>query len=109
MLDAKFLQSSMAGKPLEIHPAALDELQSAVAWYFERSENAALKFLNEIDQAMDLVAASPQRWPMAEHSTRRLVLRRFPFAVIYRETETAIQVLAIAHGHRRPGYWKERQ
>jgi len=35
-------------------------------------------------------------------------MKRFPFAIIYRDTPEAIQVIAIAHGHRRPGYWKKR-
>jgi hypothetical protein len=47
---------------------------------------------------MDLVQASPQRWPTAGDQTRRFVLRRFPFAIIYREMERVVQVLAIATG-----------
>jgi plasmid stabilization system protein ParE len=99
----------MAAKLLEIHPAALEELKSAVTWYQERSESAGLKFTSDIDQAIDLVLASPQTWPAADFRTRKFVLQRFPFAIIYRETETVVQVLAVAHGHRRPGYWKERR
>ena len=99
----------MAAKPVEVHPAALAELESALAWYMERSEAAALKFAAELDRAIDLVSQSPTRWPTGEHATRKFVLRRFPFAVFYREKETVIQVLAVAHGRRRPGYWKERR
>ena len=98
----------MAAKPLQIHPAALAELKSAVAWYRERSHIAALNFVAELDRAVDLVIASPDRWPSGEHGTRKFVLQRYPFAVIYREKEIAVQVLAIAHGRRRPGYWNER-
>jgi len=98
----------MAAKSVEIHPAALAELKSALTWYLERSEAAALKFAAELDRAIDLVIDSPGRWPSGEHSTRKFVLQRFPFAIIYREKQTVIQILAIAHGHRRPGYWKER-
>ena len=43
-----------------------------------------------------------------ELGTRRFVLQRFPFAVTYRERDSGVQILAFAHGHRRPGYWKER-
>ncbi len=98
----------MAGKRLEIHPAALSELKSAVEWYMERSEAAAQEFVAEVDRAIDLVIESPRRWPAGEHATRRFILQRFPFAVTYRENESGIQILAFAHGHRRPGYWKER-
>ena len=79
-----------------------------MVWYLERSETSATKFVAELDQALALVTESPARWPRGEYATRKFVLRRFPFAVIYREKETVVQVLAIAHGHRRPGYWKGR-
>jgi plasmid stabilization system protein ParE len=98
----------MAAKPLEIHPAALAELISAVSWYFERNETAAHAFAFELDRAFERVIQTPRRWPAGEHATRKFVLQRFPFAVIYRERDNTIQVLAIAHGHRRPGYWKGR-
>jgi len=98
----------MAAKALQIHPAALEELKSATAWYLDRSETAALNFVAEVDRAIGLVVESPGRWPKGEHSTRRFVLQRFPFAIVYREKATAVQVLAVAHGHRQPGYWKER-
>ena len=98
----------MAVKPLDLHPEALEEWKSALAWYLERNETAALNFVAEIDRAIELVIASPRRWPTGDRGTRKFVLQRFPFAVIYREKEDVVQVLAIAHGHRKPGYWKGR-
>jgi toxin ParE1/3/4 len=98
----------MSAKPLEIHPSALAEFKSAVTWYLERNETAAMKFVAEVDRGVELLLKSPARWPAGEHGTRKIVLRRFPFALVYREKLYAIQILAIAHGHRRPGYWKSR-
>jgi hypothetical protein len=79
-----------------------------VEWYLERSEPAAQEFVAVVDLAVALVIEAPTRWLAGENNTRRFVLQRFPFAIIYRETESGIQILAFAHGHRRPGYWKER-
>jgi len=98
----------VAAKSIDLHPEALEEWKSAVAWYLERNETAAVNFVAELDQAIALIAASPQRWPKGLHGTPKFVLQRFPFAIIYREREADVQVLAIAHGHRRPGYWKGR-
>jgi plasmid stabilization system protein ParE len=98
----------MARKRIEIHPAALAELKSATEWYLERSEPAADEFVSEVDRAIALVIESPRRWPVGEYNTRRFVLQRFPFAIAYRERDSGVQILAFAHGHRRPGYWKER-
>ena len=98
----------MAVSPIEIHPEALEEFKSALMWYKERSEIAARNFVAELDRALQLVTESPERWPSGEHGVRRFILRRVPFAVVYQITEMTIQVLAVAHGHRSPGYWKQR-
>jgi len=98
----------MVAKPLDIHPAALAEFRSAVAWYLDQSEGAANNFVAEVDRAIELIVAAPRRWPAGERSTRKFVLQRFPYALIYREREPDVQILAVAHGHRRPGYWKDR-
>jgi hypothetical protein len=58
----------MAVKPLEIHPSALEELKFALSWYLERNEAAALKFAAELDRAMNLLIAAPQRWPAGNSS-----------------------------------------
>jgi plasmid stabilization system protein ParE len=98
----------MASKRIELHQEAAAEYEGAFDWYFDRSPLAASKFADEIDQVIDEIAQTPQRWPIHIHGTRKLSLPHFPFLVVYRELPSAIQVLAIAHGHRRPGYWKER-
>ena len=91
----------MAAKLLVIHPAALEEAKSAVQWYLARNETAAIKFVAELDKAIDLIMESPTRWPRGEHATRKFVLQRFPFAIIYREKEKTVEVLAIANGNLR--------
>jgi toxin ParE1/3/4 len=98
----------MAPKPIEIHGDALAELKSALGWYLERSESAADGFLAEMDRAIELIADAPARWPMGELGARKFALARFPYAVIYREKLMTVQILAFAHGHRRPRYWEDR-
>lgn len=57
---------------------------------------------------MSRIVEAPDRWPMYTHGTRRYLLRRFPFSVVYRVSGIAITVVAVVHGKRRPGYWKSR-
>lgn len=41
--------------------------------------------------------------------TRRLLARRFPYAVVYRvRGEQVVEIVAVAHYRRRPGYWRRR-
>ena len=91
-----------------IHPAAQKEAEEAARWYRERSARAAAEFVEELNRAIDDIRSAPQRWRAGIHGTRKFLLRRFPFALVYRELPSAIQLLAVAHGHRRPGYWKTR-
>jgi toxin ParE1/3/4 len=77
-------------------------------WYRERSAAAAERFVEEIKQAIETILEAPRRWLTGSRSTRKVKLPCFPFLVVYRESDQAIEILAIAHGRRRPGYWKER-
>ena len=98
----------MANKEVEFHEEANAEFEAAFDWYFARSELAAWKFAEELGRAVHIITQAPQRWPDAIGGARKFVLQRFPFAVVYRELPSIIQILAIAHGRRRPGYWKDR-
>ncbi|MGA8501487.1 MAG: type II toxin-antitoxin system RelE/ParE family toxin [Candidatus Sulfotelmatobacter sp.] len=92
----------------EFHHEATAEYDAAFDWYLERSPDAALRFDAEVDRALAQIITAPQRWAAGSHSTRRFLLRQFPFTLIYRERASTIQIVAVAHTSRRPGYWKAR-
>ena len=97
-------------KPLavEIHPEAVLEARAAREWYQFKSPEAAAAFMAELDVGIDSIRVAPEIYPTYLHGTRRYLMRRFPYLIVYRTTPTAIQVVAVAHGRRRPGYWKTR-
>jgi plasmid stabilization system protein ParE len=95
-------------KPVVLHPAALAEAEAAAEWYRRRSERAAAGFLDELDRAIEQISSSPKRFAIFEFGTRRMLLRRFPYLVVFRESVTQVEVVAVAHGYRRPGYWRDR-
>jgi plasmid stabilization system protein ParE len=99
----------VSGAELRFVPAASREVEDAVAWYLERSLKAGESFLREFERGLALVKETPRLWPRFEAGTRRYVLRRFPFSIIYRKFgEDTIEVVAVAHDKRRPGYWHGR-
>lgn len=98
----------MASKEVELHEEASLEYEAAFEWYFARSGFVAARFADKINRAIGAIAQAPQRWPLGILGTRKFVLQQFPFAIVYRELPSMIQVLAMAHGRRRPGYWKSR-
>lgn len=98
----------MASKPVRFHPEAEQEYLSSLAWYNDRSPDAAFDFESEFQRAVSTIAEAPERWPVYFSRCRRYVLHQFPFSIVYRNLEEEVFVLAVAHGHRRPGYWRER-
>ncbi|MEW6269189.1 MAG: type II toxin-antitoxin system RelE/ParE family toxin [Thermodesulfobacteriota bacterium] len=71
------------------------------------------EFLAAIGVAVELIQRHPaggSRVPKVKprFPVRRLILRRFPYSVVFMELENEIRILAIAHHRRRPGYWSRR-
>lgn len=95
-------------RQLEYLAEALEEAEAAARWYHERSAAAAAGFSDEIDLAESAILRLPEAWPQFDSDTRRYLLRRYPFSIIYRVESRRILIVAVAHGHRRPGYWKSR-
>ena len=93
---------------VKFHPAARAELREARLWYEERSPLTAIAFGQEVAAAVSRIARTPMRFPLAEHGTRRVGLRRFPYTLFYRAGAQETIVVAVAHQKRRPGYWKVR-
>jgi plasmid stabilization system protein ParE len=98
----------MGSKEVVFHKEALAEYETALGWYLTRSERAAMAFSVELDHDVAAIAEAPNRCAKGPKGTRKFVLRQFPFIISYRELPSFIQVVAVAHGGRRPGYWKER-
>ena len=98
----------MTARQLYLHPEAVEEAEVVARWYRERSPRTAARFVDEVNQAIDRILGAPNRWPLGSSGTRKIKLPCFPFAVIYRESGDIIQILAVAHGRRRPGYWRKR-
>jgi len=89
------------------HPGAEDDYSEAFAWYFARSPTVALDFEREVERGVRLIVQSPLRWPKFDAKRRRVILRKFPYSVIYEIIAGETVILAVAHARRRPYYWLE--
>ena len=98
----------MSSATVRIHPAALREAEAATEWYRRRSIRAAAMFLDEIDRAIERIAGHSEHSPEYPFGTSRVVLQRFPCLVVFRKTTADMEIIAVAHGRRRPVYWRDR-
>lgn len=84
------------------------ELDEAIAWYEAQARGLGNAFLAESLKAFRLIERHPQAWHPLTDNIRRCRLARFPYSVIYVPDGSDILVLAIAHAHRAPVYWRDR-
>ena len=96
----------MTSWPMEFHPDARIDAIEAYDWYAKRSREAADLFQEEFQDAGRAIRQSPERWAKYLLGTRRYLMKRFPFAIVYRVAADRIEIVAVAHGKRKPGYWK---
>jgi plasmid stabilization system protein ParE len=95
-------------KAFRLHPEAWLEFEAADDWHLSRSFDASLGFVSDVAEGLEAISEAPQRSPNYLHGTRRFVLQRYPFSIVYLEDPEVVIIVAIAHSKRKPGYWKER-
>lgn len=96
-----------------LHADAAAEIEAAAIWYDERRAGLGLQFLAAVDRAVEHACS----WPLSgaavpvvssDLNVRWLPVDRFPYHLVYLLRDDVVHVLAVAHDHRRPGYWKGR-
>jgi toxin ParE1/3/4 len=92
---------------------AEDELFEAQKWYETQRSGLGEEFRSAIDEAMERLlkaplAASPIVNLPPSINARRVLVKRFPYSIVFINHEEDLWVVAFAHQHRRPGYWRER-
>jgi plasmid stabilization system protein ParE len=91
-----------------IQPRAEAEAERAAAWYEAQQPGLGIDFLLQLDAAIERVARAPLIYSPLHREARRVLLRRFPFAVYFVCEEAAIEVFAILHQQRAESVWQSR-
>jgi len=92
---------------------AEDELIEAEKWYERQRPGLGREFRAAIDEGMERLlkaplAASPVVNLPPSIVARRVLVKRFPYSIVFIEHADDLWVVAFAHHRRRPGYWRER-
>jgi hypothetical protein len=90
------------------HPAAKKELLDAIKYYNKCRSGLGYMFMEEVQYSIDRIIKFPKTWSKLSKNTRQCLTRRFPYGIIYQETEEGILIVAVMHLHREPGYWEKR-
>ena len=93
----------------QFHPDAETEHLETVAYYETQQAGLGASYLAEFESVLERVCEAPTRHSIERKpDIRRIRFRRFPYTVLFRESDGTVQVLAVAHHRRRPMYWVSR-
>jgi plasmid stabilization system protein ParE len=85
------------------------ELQDAIIYYELEFKGLGQKFKQEIQKAVIRIAEYPEAWSLEQGEIRKCLLHKFSYKVLYSIENDHIFIIAIAHQHRTPDYWIDRQ
>ena len=96
-------------KLVNIQPRAETEADEAAAWYEAEQPGLGIEFLLELDAAIERAAETPLAYAQVFMDARRVLTRRFPFAVYFVYEHDVVEVFAILHQRRASPLWQSRE
>lgn len=94
--------------PAIIRPAAAAEIDEAYLWYESRRSGLGEQFLADVNQTLDRVREMPELYAVVKRDTRRAMLERFPYSLLYWLVNSEVVVVACFHARRNPRRWQDR-
>lgn len=89
-------------------PEAEAELLHEVAYYSGAGTGLGIRFQAMVEAAIQRAVMHPLGGSPHTHGTRAVLIKTFPFSVIYRASASELLIVAIAAHRTRPGYWTSR-
>jgi len=93
---------------IAFHAAADREAEEVADYYEQQLPGLGAEFYHELGTILDLLSLNPRMGASYFGPYRRVLMQRFPFSVYYELADDRIRIVAVAHQHRKPGYWKDR-
>ena len=90
------------------HEDAETEFDRSVEYYEDSRSGLGLEFAQEVYAAIIRVIQFPDAWSPMSKNTRRCLVSRFPFGIIYQVKSDYVRIIAVADLRRRPNYWRNR-
>ena len=91
-----------------IRPEAENDLKEVFSWYEDKRLGLGYDFMLQVDAGIRHVERNPEAYPSGYKGTRRHLIKRFPYRIVYFLEKERIVVLAIIHGMRSPALARKR-
>ena len=95
-------------KPYGFHPEAMAEADAAAQFYEEQQPGLGRRFVDALSDAITRIRRNPQLYRRVSGNMKKCRMLRFPYGVIFRDQEECLEIIAVMHLKRKPGYWKSR-
>jgi len=90
------------------HEEAKAEVNAAAAFYQEKQPGLAQRFIDNLEGTLRRIQRHPLAYRVVENDVRKSRVPHFPYGVIFRVLSGHIEIIAVMHLRRAPGYWKTR-
>ncbi|MCE0497963.1 MAG: type II toxin-antitoxin system RelE/ParE family toxin [Methylacidiphilales bacterium] len=91
-----------------LSPEAKADAQDAYNWYEEQDRGLGDEFLRCLESAFDKIAKNPQQYPVRFDDFRRILLRRFPYAVYFEYDDISVYIYYVFHCSQNPAKLSKR-
>ena len=98
----------MFPRSLRYHDAVFDDVADAITFYAAADPAVAKRFRGRLTNAFDAIAARPEMHARFDEGLFAVLVRGFPYFVLFSLPDDGPFVLAVAHARRQPGYWSDR-
>jgi plasmid stabilization system protein ParE len=95
---------------LIIQPEAELDIQDAFEWYEAQSLGLGSEFIRAVDTGLSNIGRNPLAYPVIYKQVRQILIRRFPYRILYvfDQNQNLITAIACFHSKRNPKSWKDR-
>ena len=87
---------------------AFQELDDATQYYEIEYQGLGKRFRDEVRKAAKRISKYPAGWSQEHYEVRKCILHKFPYKLLYSIESNHVFIIAVAHQHRKPDYWIER-
>lgn len=87
---------------VSIEAEARQELADAAIWYEERSKGLGDKFIDTFLAVVDYMETHPLVYSIVEREYRQVLMKVFPFVIVYKVEGDEVRIIAVFHTSRNP-------
>ncbi|MGZ3756978.1 MAG: type II toxin-antitoxin system RelE/ParE family toxin [Mucilaginibacter sp.] len=83
-------------------PRAIDMAKDAYDWYQEKRLGLGDLFFAELERCYDKIEAWPTSYPKVKKDFRHIVLKTFPYVIVFKIIENQVVIYAVFHSSQNP-------